>query len=52
MKKPNIILIMTDDQGYGDLGCMGATDFVTPHLDALAGSGARFDCMYSPALRC
>ncbi|HML46839.1 MAG TPA: sulfatase-like hydrolase/transferase, partial [Clostridia bacterium] len=49
MKKPNIILIMTDDQGYGDLGCMGATDFVTPHLDALAGSGARFDCMYSRA---
>ncbi len=30
MNKPNIILIMTDDQGYGDLSCMGATDFRTP----------------------
>ncbi len=43
----NVILIMTDDQGYGDLSCMGATDFRTPHLDRLANDGARFSCWYS-----
>ena len=47
MNKPNIILIMTDDQGYGDLSCMGATDFRTPHLDEMAREGTRFSCMYS-----
>ncbi len=52
MPKPNIIMIMTDDQGYGDLSCMGATDFVTPHLDALARDGARFSCMYSGSPVC
>ena len=35
-KKPNFIVIMTDDQGYGDLSCMGNTDFVTPNIDELA----------------
>ena len=30
MKKPNVIVILTDDQGYGDLGCMGSTDLKTP----------------------
>ena len=39
MKKPNVIIIMTDDQGYGDLSCMGATDFITPNIDALADDG-------------
>lgn len=52
MRKPNIILIMTDDQGYGDLSCMGATDFVTPHLDEMARQGARFSCMYSNSPVC
>ena len=52
MNKPNIILIMTDDQGYGDLSCMGAADFCTPHLDALAQEGARFSCMYSNSPVC
>lgn len=51
-KKPNIILIMTDDQGYGDLSCMGAEDFVTPHLDGLAADGARFTCLYSNSPVC
>ena len=46
MSKPNIIVIMTDDQGYGDLSCMGATDFRTPHLDEMAreGEGLRSGC--------
>ena len=52
MTKPNIIVIMTDDQGYGDLGCMGAKDLATPNLDALAASGARFQCMYSNSPVC
>ena len=47
MKRPNFIVIMTDDQGYGDLSCMGATDFKTPNFDRLAASGARFTNWYS-----
>lgn len=50
--KPNIIVILTDDQGYGDLGCMGSADFVTPHLDGMAREGARFSCMYSNSPVC
>ncbi len=38
-KKPNIILIVSDDQGYRDVGFNGLTDFKTPNLDALAASG-------------
>ena len=38
--RPNIITIMTDDQGYGDLSCMGSADVLTPHFDRLAASGA------------
>ncbi len=34
--QPNFIIFLTDDQGYGDLSCMGATDFKTPHLDRMA----------------
>jgi arylsulfatase A-like enzyme len=49
---PNFILILTDDQGYGDLSCMGAADFRTPHLDRLAASGARFTDWYSNSPVC
>ncbi len=52
MKKPNVIVVLTDDQGYGDLSCMGATDFKTPHLDALAENGVRFTSMYSASPVC
>lgn len=51
-KKPNFIVIMTDDQGYGDLSCMGNTDFVTPNIDALAENGARFTDWYSGSPVC
>lgn len=51
-KKPNFIIIMTDDQGYGDLSCMGSTDFVTPNIDALASGGARFTNWYSGSPVC
>ncbi len=51
-KRPNYIIIMTDDQGYGDLSCMGNTDFLTPNIDSLAKSGARFTNWYSGSPVC
>jgi len=50
--RPNFIVFYTDDQGYGDLSCMGATDFATPHLDAMAASGVRFTNWYSNSPVC
>lgn len=43
---PNIVLIFTDDQGYGDVGCYGARQFNTPELDQLARDGTRFTSFY------
>ncbi len=43
---PNIVLIMADDLGYGDLGCYGAKSIKTPHLDRLAREGMRFTNFY------
>ncbi|MCU0777425.1 MAG: sulfatase-like hydrolase/transferase, partial [Akkermansiaceae bacterium] len=40
--KPNFVLIFTDDQGYGDLGCFGSTTIRTPQLDRLAKEGRKF----------
>ena len=45
-EKPNIVLILADDQGYGDLGCYGATDIKTPNVDRLAAEGTRFTSFY------
>jgi len=44
--KPNIVLIMTDDQGWGDLSMNGHQDLETPNIDALAASGISFDRFY------
>ena len=44
--KPNVIIILTDDQGYGDVGFNGSTDLKTPHLDRLAYDGVRFPAGY------
>lgn len=41
-EKPNVILVMTDDQGYGDLSCHGNPDFKTPNLDRLYSESVRF----------
>jgi len=49
---PNIVFIMADDLGYADLGCYGARDIRTPHLDALARSGARLTDGYSNSPVC
>jgi len=43
---PNIVLIFIDDMGYGDLGCFGATGYVTPNIDRLASTGMRFTNFY------
>lgn len=45
--KPNIVLIMVDDLGYGDLSSYGAPDMQTPHIDRLMASGLRFDQFYA-----
>ncbi len=44
---PNIVFILTDDQGYGDLGAYGASDISTPHLDQMASEGALFTSYYA-----
>src|SRR5690349_22783349 len=45
--RPNIILIVADDVGYGDLGASGAPDVKTPNLDRLAREGVRFTDFYA-----
>ena len=45
-RKPNVLLILTDDQGYGDLGSTGNPAVKTPRLDALASESARFRSFY------
>src|SRR5262245_37703053 len=45
-RPPNIVIIFTDDQGYGDVGCYGAKGFATPHLDRMAREGIRFTDFY------
>lgn len=49
---PNIILIMTDDQGYGDLSAFGATDIATPNIDLLGQEGAKYTRFYVPQSQC
>lgn len=49
---PNIVLIVADDLGYGDLGCYGSTRNATPHIDALAAGGLRFTDFHSAGPMC
>lgn len=51
-RPPNLILILVDDQGYYDLGCYGATEVRTPHIDLLAAEGIRFTDYYAAAPIC
>ena len=45
--KPNLIVILSDDQGYADLGCYGAKGFKTPVLDRMSKEGVRFTSFYA-----
>src|SRR5262249_52265706 len=49
---PNIVLLLADDLGYGDLGSYGSPDIRTPNLDRLARSGARFTDAYAASPVC
>jgi arylsulfatase A-like enzyme len=50
--KPNLIVILADDLGYGDVGCYGATMIKTPNIDRLAREGMKFSDAHSPASVC
>ena len=50
--RPNIVLILVDDLGYGDLACYGAKDMETPHIDSLMSRGMRFDHFYASCTVC
>src|SRR5262249_45863354 len=45
--RPDVVLIVLDDLGYGDLGCYGCTDIQTPNIDRLARQGVRFTDFYA-----
>jgi len=50
--KPNIIIILADDMGYGDVASFGAKDIRTPHIDELGSKGMRFTSFYTPSPVC
>lgn len=49
---PNFVIVFTDDQGYGDLGCFGRDDIETPNLDRMAREGMRFTDFYAAQAVC
>ena len=49
---PNVVIILADDLGYGDLGCFGSKNFKTPHIDSLAAEGTRLTHFHSPTPYC
>jgi arylsulfatase A-like enzyme len=51
-KRPNVVVILVDDLGYGDLSSYGAKDLRTPHVDALVRAGMRFDRFYASCPVC
>lgn len=51
-EKPNVIVIMADDLGYGGVSCYGASEIETPHIDQLAAGGLRFTSGYCSASTC
>lgn len=50
--KPNVIIIYTDDVGYGDVSCYGATKIQTPNIDAIAANGLRFTNAHASSATC
>ena len=51
-QQPNVVLIMCDDLGWGDVGFNGGTHIRTPHLDEMAANGLRFTRFYAQAPVC
>src|SRR5207248_951325 len=51
-RKPNIVFILADDLGYGDLGCYGSKEIRTPAIDALAAEGLKFTQAYAGSTVC
>jgi arylsulfatase A-like enzyme len=51
-RRPNVVFILADDMGYGDLGCYGATQVSTPHCDRLAREGRRFTDAHAASASC
>ena len=51
-QRPNVVLIMTDDVGYGDIGVYGAPDVKTPNIDRLARAGVRLTDFYANGATC
>src|SRR5438094_1064895 len=51
-RKPNIVFILADDLGYGDLGCYGQAKIKTPNIDRLAAAGMRFTNFYAGSTVC
>ncbi|MGH7138079.1 MAG: sulfatase-like hydrolase/transferase, partial [Pirellulales bacterium] len=51
-ERPNVVLILADDVGYGDLSCYGAKQIKTPNLDRLAAGGLRFTDGHAPSATC
>ena len=49
-RKPNVIVILADDLGYGDLSCFGAKDIAPPNIDRMAAEGAKFSSFYVSAV--
>lgn len=50
--RPNIVVLLADDLGYGELGCQGNRQIPTPHIDSIAASGIRFTAGYVTASYC
>ena len=51
-KMPNLIILLADDLGYGELGCQGNKEIPTPHIDSIAKNGVRFTQGYVTAPNC
>jgi arylsulfatase A-like enzyme len=51
-RKPNLLIILADDMGYGDIACYGSPDVPTPHIDSLASGGTRFTDGYVSCAVC
>ena len=50
--KPNVVFILADDLGWGDLSCYGRPDYRTPNIDLLASQGTKFTDAYSASAVC